>query len=84
MPHDDLPDTEPLVLAQHDGSVAVLELNRPAKRNAISLAMVRELDRCIAALPDDVKAVVLAARGEHFSAGLDLSEVTEQDVTQGI
>ena len=84
MPRDELPDADPLVLARHDGPVAVLELNRPAKRNAISLAMVRELDRCIATLPDDVKAVVLAARGEHFSAGLDLSEIPEMSAAQGV
>ncbi len=85
MPDHPTPNsTAPLVLARQDGPVAVLELNRPAKRNAISLAMVRELDRCIAALPDTVRAIVLAARGDHFSAGLDLSEIPAMSAAQGV
>jgi enoyl-CoA hydratase/carnithine racemase len=76
--------SEPLILSRTDGPVAVLELNRPAKRNAISLAMVRELDRCVAALSDEVKVIVLAARGEHFSAGLDLAEIPEMSAAQGV
>ena len=36
------------------------------------------------ALPEEIKAVVLAAEGEHFSAGLDLTELTERNVVQGI
>jgi enoyl-CoA hydratase/carnithine racemase len=75
---------EPLILQRTDGPVAVLELNRPGKRNAISLAMIRELDRCVAALPDTVKVIVLAARGEHFSAGLDLAEIPEMSAAQGV
>lgn len=74
----------PLVLQQLEGRTAILELNRPDKRNAISLAMVRELDRCIAALPDEVKVIILCARGEHFSAGLDLAEIPAMSAAQGV
>jgi enoyl-CoA hydratase/carnithine racemase len=66
------------------GPAAILELNRPAKRNAISLEMVQALDRCITALPASVKVVILAARGEHFSAGLDLGEVPDMNAAQGV
>lgn len=76
--------SSPLVLQQLEGHAAILELNRPDKRNAISLAMVRELDRCIAALPDEVKVIILCARGEHFSAGLDLAEIPEMSAAQGV
>jgi (methylthio)acryloyl-CoA hydratase len=76
--------SSPLVLHHLEGATAILELNRPDKRNAISLAMVRELDCCIAALPDEVKVIVLCARGEHFSAGLDLAEIPEMSAAQGV
>ena len=78
------PTEEPLVLARTEGPVAVIELNRPAKRNAISQPMVRALDRAVAALDDDIRVIVLAARGEHFSAGLDLSEVPEMSAAEGV
>ncbi|MCW5658093.1 MAG: crotonase/enoyl-CoA hydratase family protein [Burkholderiaceae bacterium] len=74
----------PLVLLREQGSVAILELNRPDKRNAISLAMVQALDRCLGRLSPAVKVIVLAARGEHFSAGLDLSEIPEMTAAQGV
>ncbi len=78
------PQDEPLVLLQVDGPVATLTLNRPAKRNAISLAMVGELDRQMASLPASVKVLVLAARGENFSAGLDLSEIPDMSAAEGV
>lgn len=77
-------DDPPLVLRHVQGPVATLELNRPAKRNAMSLAMMRELEQALAGLPDDVRAVVLAARGEHFSAGLDLSEIPDMSAGEGV
>jgi enoyl-CoA hydratase/carnithine racemase len=77
-------DEEPLVLLELQGPVAVLELNRPAKRNAISLAMVAALDACLAGLPASVKVIIPAARGEHFSAGLDLTEVPDMNAAQGV
>lgn len=77
-------DDQPLVLLRAQGPVAIIELNRPDKRNAISLAMVQALDDHLAALSDSVRVIVLAARGEHFSAGLDLSEVPDMTAAQGV
>ena len=73
-----------LILEHIEGPVATLELNRPHKRNAISLAMVAALDRCVNGLPDSVKVIILAARGEHFSAGLDLAEIPEMSAAEGV
>jgi (methylthio)acryloyl-CoA hydratase len=75
---------ERLILQHIEGPIATLELNRPDKRNAISLALVNELDRCIAELPLSVKAIILGARGDNFSAGLDLSEIQEMSAAQGV
>lgn len=67
----------------HD-CVATLTLNRPNKRNALSLGVVGELRAAFESLPDAVRAVVLSGRGEHFCAGLDLSELTETSPAEGL
>ncbi len=71
-----LPDT---LRVEDHGEVAVLRLARSAKRNALDDATVLGLETFFAALPDGVRAVVLDAEGEHFSAGLDLGELAERD-----
>jgi enoyl-CoA hydratase/carnithine racemase len=70
--------------AKLHGSVAVLKLNRPDKRNALDDETIIGIEQFFTSLPDSIGAVLLAGEGEHFSAGLDLSELTERDVTQGI
>jgi enoyl-CoA hydratase len=70
-------DTEALVLAAppRDG-VAVLTLNRPAKKNALSIALRDALSDAIEPLAADqaCKVVVLTGAGDFFSAGFDLKE----------
>lgn len=73
-----------LVTCTVEGAVATLTLNRPAKRNALSLEMIRTLDRHLAALPESARVIVLAANGDHFSAGLDLSELGEMSAAEGV
>ena len=70
--------------AERRGEVAILTLARSHKRNALDDPTVFGIEAFFVALPDDIKAVVLNAEGEHFSAGLDLSELSERDVAQGI
>ena len=67
-----------------DGDVAVLHLNRPHKRNALADGIVGELDAFFSAMPADVRAVVIAGHGEHFCAGLDLSELKSRDAVEGM
>jgi enoyl-CoA hydratase/carnithine racemase len=57
-------------------SVAVVTLNRPARRNAVSLAMWRELQLVFCRLAEEreVRVVVLTGAGGHFCAGADISE----------
>ena len=59
--------------------VAVIRLARGAKRNALSDGVMAELARVIDSLPSTVRAAVLDGEGEHFCAGLDLSELKERD-----
>ena len=57
-----------------DGHVATLWLDRPEKRNALGPAFWADLPRAMAAIGahPDLRAVVIAAKGPHFSVGLDL------------
>ena len=74
----------PLVTVQVDDTVATFTLNRPEKRNAISLRLVSALAQAIEELSDDVKVIVLAGSGAHFSAGLDLSELHAMSAAEGV
>ncbi len=66
------------------GPVAVVRLNRGAKRNALSDGLVLGLQEVFTNLPQETRAVVLDGNGEHFCAGLDLSELKERDAAQGL
>lgn len=68
----------PFVKSTRVGAILRLALNRPAQRNALSLAMLGALQTEIAASQDDpgVHVIVLAAEGPVFCAGHDLKELT--------
>jgi enoyl-CoA hydratase/carnithine racemase len=72
----DLPGSVSVEL--HD-DIAVLYLSRPEKRNAIDNAMIHGIDRFFSGLPAGIRAVVIHGKGDHFSAGLDLSSITDID-----
>jgi (methylthio)acryloyl-CoA hydratase len=70
--------------AERRGAVAVLHLHRAEKRNALNDTLVQGMVTFFDTLPDDIRAVVIAGDGEHFSAGLDLTELEERDVFSGV
>src|SRR5208337_1765378 len=71
--------------ATRRGAVAHLRLTRSEKRNALDDVTVLGLEAFFSLLPKDIRAVVLTGEGQHFSAGLDLSEVAgEQDPLEGV
>ncbi|HEX4226682.1 MAG TPA: enoyl-CoA hydratase-related protein [Pseudonocardiaceae bacterium] len=67
---------EPEVVSRTDGAVATVTINRPAKRNALTVAMYAALaDAVDAADADpDVRVIVLTGTGGSFSAGNDLGD----------
>ena len=67
-----------------DGPVAVVRLTRPGKRNALNDALVLALADVFSHLPDTARAAVLHGEGDHFCAGLDLSELQTRDAAQGM
>ncbi len=73
-----------LLKIEHAGAVTHVRLNRPAKRNAISDSLVAQLQTAFINLPEATRAVVLSGEGDHFCAGLDLSELGERSVAEGI
>jgi enoyl-CoA hydratase/carnithine racemase len=69
--------TEPMLLRRNAGGVAWLTLNRPAARNALSMALMAALDAELARVETDasVKVVVIGGAGPAFCAGHDLREL---------
>jgi enoyl-CoA hydratase/carnithine racemase len=67
---------------EQDGYCAVMTLNRPQRRNALSLELMLELIDCLDGLGRDrvTRAVILAAAGKVFCSGHDLSEMTGRDI----
>ena len=64
----------PVLSIEQDEDVATLWLDRPEARNAMGMDLWRDLPRAMDVLSDDnsVRVVVIAAKGPHFSVGLDL------------
>jgi len=69
------------VLVETDGPVAYVTMNRPGKRNALSLDHMLELIDCFASIGEarDASVVVLRGEGPAFCAGHDLSEMVGRD-----
>jgi (methylthio)acryloyl-CoA hydratase len=74
------------ILLEIKGPVAVIRLNRAAKRNALNDSLILGLRELFEKeLPQTgVRAAMLDGAGDHFCAGLDLSELTERDAGQGL
>ena len=80
-----MPQTLPESLSlEVRGVVAVLTLDRARKRNALDTETVLGLERFFTAVPEGVRAVVLHGDGDHFCAGLDLSDLSDAGVEAGL
>jgi enoyl-CoA hydratase/carnithine racemase len=65
-----------------EGTLGIVTLNRPERRNALSLDLMSELISCLDELSaaPNIRAVILAASGKVFSSGHDLSEMVGRTV----
>lgn len=75
---------DPLVIVEHEDHAAILTLNRPAKKNAMSDALLKKL---IAAITDanhneDIRAIVLKGAGSCFTSGRDTSQFEQAALLQ--
>jgi enoyl-CoA hydratase/carnithine racemase len=70
------------LLRSTEGNVGVVTLNRPDRRNALSLELMLELIACLDEFARDtnIRAVILAAAGKVYSSGHDLSEMVGRTV----
>ena len=67
-----------------EGEIAIVTLNRPNRRNALSLELMQELIACLDEIGRDrsVRAVILASESKVFSSGHDLSEMVGRDINE--
>ena len=76
--------TEPLVIITREDHAAIMTLNRPSKKNAMSDALLEELIAAITAAnrDDDVRAIVIKGAGSCFTSGRDTSQFEEVALLQ--
>ncbi len=72
------------LLSTREEHAAVITLNRPERRNALSLGLMRELIACLDSIAAnrEIRAVILAAAGKVFSSGHDLNEMRNRSVAE--
>jgi len=73
-----------MLVLQRAGEVLHIRLNRPTKRNSISDELLAQLHTVFVNMPKAIKAAIVSGEGQHFCAGLDLSEVSERNVFEGM
>ncbi len=72
------------VVTEVKEDILLVRLNRPEKRNAINDATILAIEKIFIEIPEDIKCAIVYGEGKHFSAGLDLSELKERDVIEGV
>ncbi|MHC9237410.1 crotonase/enoyl-CoA hydratase family protein [Pseudooceanicola sp. 502str34] len=77
-------DTADFVTYEMRGDVALVGLNRPEKRNAVSDRFIEEIGRAVERARGEAKAAVLFGHGTHFCAGLDLGEHVKKTPFEGV
>jgi enoyl-CoA hydratase/carnithine racemase len=70
------------LLVLNEGPLSTITLNRPERRNALSLGLMSELIRELEQISGrrEIRAVILAANGKVFSSGHDLKEMTGRSI----
>ncbi|MDQ1587907.1 MAG: enoyl-CoA hydratase [Microbacteriaceae bacterium] len=78
--------TEPRILTERRGHVLLIGLNRPEKRNAADLELLRQLAGAYGELDRDpeLRVGLVYAVGEHFTAGLDLADLGPRMTADGL
>ena len=69
-----------------ESGIGVIKLNRPEKRNAISIQMRREISDCLSMWQSDdlIKVAIITGESSFFSAGFDLNEFKDKNIHQDL
>jgi enoyl-CoA hydratase/carnithine racemase len=73
-----------LLRVEQRGPVVHLRLDRAAKRNAINDDLISQIHTAFVNLPREARVAVVSGEGEHFCAGLDLGDLSERSVAEGL
>jgi (methylthio)acryloyl-CoA hydratase len=73
-----------IIKVMQKGEILFVKINRPEKRNAVNDALILGLEEVFSNIPTGVKCAIISGEGDHFSAGLDLSELRERDIIEGL
>lgn len=79
-----LNNISPSLRTQVRDNILLVTLNRPDKRNALNDATILGLENVFSNIPEGIKCAIIYGEGKHFSAGLDLSELSERNAVQGV
>jgi enoyl-CoA hydratase/carnithine racemase len=82
-----MPEERDVITEINEGEgVAVLKMNRPRKKNALSIALLRELRHQIGAIKenDKLRCIVLCSEGDSFSSGRDLYDMRSASTKRAI
>src|SRR5437016_13458529 len=73
------------VLAEQDGAVGIVTMNRPAALNALSNDALAQVIDALGAFDadDDVRAMIVTGGPQVFAAGADLKQLVEADARGG-
>lgn len=72
------------IILEKREEILLVKINRPEKRNAINDELILGLETVFSAIPEGIKCAVIYGNGQHFSAGLDLSELKERNIIEGL
>lgn len=72
------------IITDIQDNILLVKINRVAKRNAINDELLLGLESVFTNIPEGIKCVIVSGAGDHFSAGLDLSELRERDIIEGL
>lgn len=69
-----------ILSSQFDTHILQLTLNRPEKRNALHVPLLKELAQTLDNIPDQVRGIILKGEGPAFCTGMDLKECSDEAV----
>src|ERR1051325_1881441 len=79
-------DNSPAIVTETIDSLAIIQLNRPAQRNSLSLATLQELERATSSLlaRDDIRSIIFTGNEDVFASGANIRELAQLDAAAAL